>query len=135
MKPKYLIMLMLLALSCAAFAQEVSDVVMTIDMPLSPLSYVLQRSIVDLLALIFSGLLSLAVVYLNRFLKLNMTNAQVIEKIIGAKELDIADSEKKELVVKEIEKNKKLSKWVNILYGSIGAGVDIVYQTLVKRKK
>lgn len=135
MKPKYLIMLMLLAISCAAFAQEVPDIALTIDMPLSPLSYVLQHSIVDLLALIFSGLLSLAVVYLNRYLKLNMTNAQVIEKIIGAKELDLADSEKKDLVVKEIEKNKKLSKWVNILYGSIGAGVDIVYQTLVKRKK
>ncbi len=109
---------------------------MAIEMPVSPVKNIIQNSVVELLALVFSGLLSLAVVYLNRLLKLNMTNAQIIEKIVETKEMStLTNKQKKDIVINRIAQDKKLSKWVKILHGSIGAGVDIVYQTLVKRRK
>lgn len=141
---RLLILISLLLVAFSAFAQEIPDIASpsvsggerAIEMPVSPLKNIIQNSVVELLALVFSGLLSLAVVYLNRMLKLNMTNAQIIEKIVETKEMStLSNRQKKDIVINRIAQDKKLSKWVKILHGSIGAGVDIVYQTLVKRRK
>ncbi|HOD52917.1 MAG TPA: hypothetical protein PKJ08_00180 [Candidatus Cloacimonadota bacterium] len=141
---RLLILISLLLVAFTAFAQEIPDIAspsisggeMAIEMPVSPVKNIIQNSVVELLALVFSGLLSLAVVYLNRLLKLNMTNAQIIEKIVETKEMStLTNRQKKDIVINRIAQDKKLSKWVKILHGSIGAGVDIVYQTLVKRRK
>lgn len=141
---RLLILISLLLVAFTAFAQKIPDIAspsisggeMAIEMPVSPVKNIIQNSVVELLALVFSGLLSLAVVYLNRLLKLNMTNAQIIEKIVETKEMStLTNRQKKDIVINRIAQDKKLSKWVKILHGSIGAGVDIVYQTLVKRRK
>jgi hypothetical protein len=144
MKRLLLVLITLLLVAFSAFAQEIPDIVnpsvfggeMANEMPVSPVKNIIQNSVVELIALVFSGLLSLAVVYLNRLLKLNMVNSQIIEKITQTKKLTtLTDEQKKDIVVNRIAQEKKTARWAKILHGSIGAAVDGIYWTLIKGKK
>lgn len=91
------------------------------------------------IAWVVYGLIGMLVYLVNRFLKImvtrQMVEAHIAEKIIEVKDTSLSNEAKKNIVVEAIAQTPKMKKLTKLIYGSLGAAVDIVYQNIIKKRK
>jgi len=114
------------------FAQEA----VSVDNPVQSL---LTDTIAQVLALFLVALLNLVIYAINKYFKIKINKDRVIafitEKSAEAKSLDLSEDLKKKYVVDEIKKDKNISKWTNIFYHTASAGAELIYRSIIKKKK
>lgn len=143
---KRLIILMLLLVLAFTFSLQAQvsiaddttyqeDYSLDISTPQTP--SLIADGVAKLLAALISFVLGWLCLLIGKYLNIKIMSGQIIGHITReAEKIDdrnISNDAKRELVVASINKNKKLSKWANILYSTAEGAVSVIYKTIVKK--
>ncbi len=130
MKRLLLVLIILIAVSSVLFADNTAQ---------ESVNSILTDTIAQVIALFMIALLNLILFSINKYFNIKINKDKVIafitEKSAEAKSLDLNEDQKKKYVIDEIKKDKNISKWTNILYHSASAGAELIYRSIIKKKK
>lgn len=144
---KRLIILMLLLVLAFTFSLQAQvsiaddttyqeDYSLDISTPQTP-STLIADGVAKLLAALISFVLGWLCLLIGKYLNIKIMSGQIIGHITReAEKIDdrnISNDAKRDIVVESINKNKKLSKWANILYNTAEGAVSVIYKTIVKK--
>lgn len=144
-----IILICLLFVCLTAFAQSVDNSYLSADtvdlvndnptntFSLSQdVSYLLSEQVASILAALLSALIGWLCLLIRKYLKIKVMESQVKSFIIRQAEqledMKADNDHKRLLVVQELKKDKKLSKWAKILHTGLEEAVSTVYKGFVK---
>ena len=130
MKRLLLVLIILIAVSSVLFADNTAQ---------ESVNSILTDTIAQVIALFMIALLNLILFSINKYFNIKINKDKVIafitEKSAEAKSLDLNEDQKKKYVIDEIKKDKNISKWTNIFYHTASAGAELIYRSIIKKKK
>ena len=130
MKRLLLVLIILIAVSSVLFADNTAQ---------ESVNSILTDTIARVIALFMIALLNLILFSINKYFNIKINKDKVIafitEKSAEAKSLDLNEDQKKKYVIDEIKKDKNISKWTNIFYHTASAGAELIYRSIIKKKK